>query len=243
MDSPPVPILVDAGPEPGNSSPSISDPGRAPLLPRTESLPMPVSMSSERGRFTPYFAGQPELAFHGNGISRDPFCLSFRNVEELMPGSEKGDVPVPGLSAGDRDETLWRFHEFSRQGLDQGMLFDAAQKACGLAVPNGRTPAGSYRVHVFDGFLCYAGAPEAGESPPCFLAVRDIAAPDLRGRVGSLFAPEQSVLLIAMFPAANWSHHILLEKTRAAQAWLGWLGAREGWGSLAPVRHLPPAPR
>jgi len=192
-----------------------------------------MAFTADRGVATPYpFQGIDLTIFPKGEIGTKPICLSFDRIDDLLPNSRDGG------NLGDSRilECRARTWDACWQNAISSEIYDRAQAACGLTSFPGRTPQGSFKIHVFDRFVAYSEP-----SPPGpFRLAADNMTPDLVDLLLDVVEPGDQVFRIAAFYHRPPSSHILLDTHARLTAWLKWLAADQNWRPFAPLRSLPP---
>ena len=177
------------------------------LPPETGSLPCPVTVSALRGAGTPYPARRVTLSFHSGGsIGAAVNHLSFDRAADLLC------TQLPHIldDIDDKDalETCARYWDLCSPDYRQGEIWDAAQAACEVSSPTGKTPWGDYRVYLHDGFVFYLHDPDFKST--------------------GLLAGVENLKIAWLLSRPPSAHACMLAVTRLSK-WLSWLAGSNGW--------------
>jgi hypothetical protein len=184
--------------------------GGRSIPPFQHNLPCPITLTAQRGSGTPCPARDLRLTFHrGGAIGREPQSLSFANLMNLLDDHLQPEID--GLENEQVAEICAQFWDLCQQGPAQTKVWDAAQAACGLSSPTGKTPWGDYEIHLYNGFIFYLPAPSG---------------------VGKL-RQDKDTLKIAWVHAKNPSSHTSLKAVKDLSLWLEWLSEVNDWPSFS----------
>lgn len=129
---------------------------------------------------------------------------------------------------------LWESMHPGAISLD---IYSWVQRAAGLAPINGRTPTGSYRLHLFKDTLTISHVPVSGDFS-LFTTPATYRDQGMKEAVLRVADENQAIIPITWFHRAPLSSHMLLNKLTQTQAWLDWLGPNQGWPPMKPITTI-----